>query len=796
MTSIRLFRLCLCSALLISAGPLLAQNSAVVRNLSVRANVGVGESAAVVGFIVSGTSQDIVLRAIGPSLAPSGIEKPLMDPVLEVHDSTGGVIATNDDWQDTQAARFSKGGAYHNFKPSKESESAMAITLPSGAYTAVVRGKNGGTGVALTEIYLTSERADSTVSNISSRAFVGTGENVMIGSVIVEGSGKVDLVMRALGPSLERYGVTAPLADPSIALYDGNGAVLASNNDWQDNHRQAASITSAAVAPPRSAESAIAVALAPGAYTAVVSGKDNGSGVALFEAYQLNAATTADSTAPSPTPTPSIPSAPSNLTATAVSASKINLAWTDNSNNENLFRVQRSTDGMNFIRIATLAANVTTYSDTSLPASTRYYYRVRSRNEAGRSTFSNTAAAKTMATPTPTPTPTATPQPTPTATPEPTATPTPEPTATPTPEPTATPTPEPTATPTPEPSPTPSPTATPRGPSVPRGVFNLVGAGNKVDAVALSSRSVDGISLRQHWVDLEPREGVFNFSYLDTEIARASAAGKQVSIRVPTGGDEMPAWVTTAVRNAGGNTFTFTDSDGQHTIPVFWDPTFLEKKNAVMAALGARYRNHPAVKVVVASFANATTADWNVPHNTDIDAGYGTSEVTRWERAGYTTQKMVDAGKSVIDAAMKAFPYQVISLAVNTNGGRLDEPYHDNYVAEKVIANARTLWGTTRLVVGKNSLKATTAMPLPEPYTALAIWHNSREASTAQTNWRAYDDPTYRINDGVRCDPAAALKKAVDIGIAYGISFIELYQSDIVNLPAVISYAHTELNAN
>ncbi len=458
----------------------------------------------------------------------------------------------------------------------------------------------------------------------------------------------------------------------------------------------------------------------------------------------------------------SIPAPPSNLTAAAVSASHINLAWTDNSSNEGTFRLQRSTDGTNFTVIATLDENVETYSDTALAASRKYYYRVRSRNSDGRSTFSNTAAATTPATSTPSPTPTPTPEPTP----------------------------------TPTPSATPAPTPTPSGPSVPHGVFALIGAGGKVDAATLTSRSVDGISLRQHWVDLEPSDEVFNFAYFDGEIARASAAGKQVSVCLSTGGDEVPAWVMAAVRNAGGSTFSFTDSNGQHTIPVFWDPTLLAKKNAAMAALGARYRNHPAVKIVVVSFSNATTADWNVPHSTDVNAGYGTSEVTRWQRAGYTTQKMIDAGKSVIDTAMKAFPNQVISLAINSNGGILDEPYHDNYVAEKVIANARALWGTTRLVVAKHSLKTNTTPPVPAPETSHAVWYNSYEASAAQTVWAAYDDPSYRINDGIRCDPATALRQSVDIGIAYGISYIELYQKDVVNLPAVTSYAHSQLSVD
>lgn len=112
--------------------------------------------------------------------------------------------------------------------------------------------------------------------------------------------------------------------------------------------------------------------------------------------------------------------------------------------------------------------------------------------------------------------------------------------------------------------------STPR--AMPHGVFDLVGAGSKIDPAAITNPSVDGISLRQHWVELERREGVFNFAYFDAEIARASAAGKQLSIRVPTGGDEMPAWVTAAIRSAGDNTFTFTISNGQQYYSSLLEP--------------------------------------------------------------------------------------------------------------------------------------------------------------------------------------------------------------------------------
>jgi Beta-galactosidase len=343
---------------------------------------------------------------------------------------------------------------------------------------------------------------------------------------------------------------------------------------------------------------------------------------------------------------------------------------------------------------------------------------------------------------------------------------------------------------TPAPTPTPIPTATPK---VPHGVFDLTGAGAGVDPAALANTSVDGISLRQRWADLEPTDGVYNWAYFDSQIAQAQTARKQVLLRVATSVDNMPAWLMPAVRNAGGSTFTFTDSAGQHTIPVFWDATLLAKKNAMITALGARYANNPAVKIVAASFANTSSEDWNVPHGATIDPGYTTSELTRWRNAGYTTQKMITAGNSVIDTTMRAFPNQVVLLAVNSNGNALDYPNDDNYVSETVVANARATWGETRLVVGRNSICTSTAPPPPASATSLALWYNSRDAAAAQTLWNAYGDTSYRLNGGKACAPATALQQSVDIAVSYGIEFIELYETDVINLPGVIAYAHSHL---
>ena len=171
---------------------------------------------------------------------------------------------------------------------------------------------------------------------------------------------------------------------------------------------------------------------------------------------------------------------------------------------------------------------------------------------------------------------------------------------------------------------------------------------------ALDNPDVMGISIRQGWSDLEPTEGNFDWSFLDSEVAKAAAAGKQVMLRIGTQSGK-PAWVTTAIQNAGGLFFTFDDDGVPTTIPVFWDPTYLAKKKAMITALGAHFTNNPTVKIVVASFANATSEDWNVPH-TDAD-------VANWFAVGYTTDKLVDAGRQIIETTMAAFPNQYVTLA-------------------------------------------------------------------------------------------------------------------------------------
>jgi len=297
----------------------------------------------------------------------------------------------------------------------------------------------------------------------------------------------------------------------------------------------------------------------------------------------------------------------------------------------------------------------------------------------------------------------------------------------------------------------------------------------------LANPSVDGISIRQDWKELEPTESVYDWSFLDSEVGRAAAAAKQVLLRINTQANK-PAWVTSAVTNAGGSFFTFDDNGVQTTIPVFWDPTFLAKKKAMIAALGAHFTKNAAVKIVWSSFANANSEDWNVPHTAP--------DVANWFALGYTPEKMLDAGKQIIDATMAAFPNQYVTLAVAGNGtGDLDPD--PSYVSRNAVLAARATW-PGRLIVQKNNL-ATFNPPAPGTDTVFELLWDSRPDVAGQMLDACYGDTTYRNNAGVAADAGLILHNSVNAGFAYGMNYIEIYQTDVVNLPLEISYAHNVL---
>jgi hypothetical protein len=249
-----------------------------------------GDRVGIGGFIVTGVApKRVIVRAIGPSLTRQGLTDVLADPVLELHGPTGFVTITNDNWRDNQEVEIQNTG----LPPTNNNESAIVATLPPGNYTAIVLANGptplARTGLALVEVYDLNE-AVGVLGNISTRAFCGTGDNVVIAGFILGNNGGDDnVIARGMGPSLAGQGVPSPLANPTLELRDSNGALLASDNDWQDNPAQAAIISAAGLAPGNDLEAAIAATLPPGLYTALLAGLNNGTGIGLVEVYDRGA---------------------------------------------------------------------------------------------------------------------------------------------------------------------------------------------------------------------------------------------------------------------------------------------------------------------------------------------------------------------------------------------------------------------------------------------------------------------------------------------------------------------------
>jgi hypothetical protein len=249
-------------------------------NISTRLPVGTGQNVLIGGFIVQGpTPKNVIIRAIGPSLPLPGA---LQDPFLELHDGTGAAIATNDNWRSTQVIDIYAS----SLAPLNDAESAIVATLNPGAYTAVVRGSNNTTGIAVVEAYDLDADRSSKLANIATRGSIQTGDNVMIGGFIVGGgTGPTKVLVRGIGPSLGAFGITNPLADPMLELHNSNGALIDSNDDWRTNQ---ALIQATGLQPTNDAESALLLSNpAPGAYTVILRGKNNGTGVGVVEAYVL-----------------------------------------------------------------------------------------------------------------------------------------------------------------------------------------------------------------------------------------------------------------------------------------------------------------------------------------------------------------------------------------------------------------------------------------------------------------------------------------------------------------------------
>jgi hypothetical protein len=256
-------------------------------NVSTRMRVDTGDNAGIGGFIVTGSApKHVIIRGLGPSLTKFGFPSSelLADPTLELHGPQGFATVINNNWKDSQQTKIENSG----LAPSNELEAAIDVMLAAGNYTAIVRGNpNGnGVGIGLVEVFDLDTSAASKLANLSTRALVRTGNNVVIAGFILGNNGGNDrIIVRGLGPSLTAAGVANPLADPTLELRDQNGMLLKSNNDWAEDSTQASEISGAGLAPSNPKESAVAATLAPGAYTAILAGANGGEGVGLVEVY-------------------------------------------------------------------------------------------------------------------------------------------------------------------------------------------------------------------------------------------------------------------------------------------------------------------------------------------------------------------------------------------------------------------------------------------------------------------------------------------------------------------------------
>jgi hypothetical protein len=315
---------------------------------------------------------------------------------------------------------------------------------------------------------------------------------------------------------------------------------------------------------------------------------------------------------------------------------------------------------------------------------------------------------------------------------------------------------------------------------LPTGIYSLTPPGRPIPSAILTNPLVAGVTVRWQWQDVELMEGRYDWSYFDGEITKVAKAGKKVLLRISSGGKNTPEWVF----DAGVQTFSFVDpqTNATITIPVWWDPIFLEKKKDFIAAMGRHFTANPNIVLVSSSCANTTSDDWAVPtSNTDIQ---------NLLAKGYTSSKLINACEDIIDATMAAFPNQFTLMAINRGAKGLDS--NVDYVASHVVDYAMTRY-PGRFIAQKNSLSASTW----DPWTASKLhrWqvlYDARPMVAGQMLWYVTDDPSCRMNGySTPCNPVQVLRQAVTVGAHYEMLYQEIYQKDILNpdLSCVISDA-------
>ncbi|CAN5482802.1 hypothetical protein BH18VER1_BH18VER1_18140 [soil metagenome] len=260
---------------------------AQLSNISARSRIAAGDDVGIDGFIVTGPgTKKVVLRGLGPSLANG--EEPiagrLTNPRLELHEGNDQTLQVNDDFAEGPDAEMI---AQAGLTPKDGRESAILAELSPGAYTVVLRGSGTETGVGLVELFDIGGAGEAQIGNLSARAFTSTGDNVLIGGLILSGSNPTPVLFRALGPALEQQGVSNALADPILEVFDADGVKIASNDDWREAPN-AAEIEATGLQPVDERESAILITAGGGAYTFIARGKESTEGAALVEAYRLN----------------------------------------------------------------------------------------------------------------------------------------------------------------------------------------------------------------------------------------------------------------------------------------------------------------------------------------------------------------------------------------------------------------------------------------------------------------------------------------------------------------------------
>ena len=252
-----------------------------LQNISTRGLVQTGDGVMIGGFIIAGeTDKTVLIRARGPSLADFGVAGVLEDPYISLSRLTGEYIDSNDNW----ASHSRASEIAVQLQPTNPYEAAIVATLAPGAYTPIVSGVSGGTGVGIVEVFELDTQ--SRLENISTRGFVSTGDDVMIGGFIIDGDTSKRVVIRGRGPSLADFGVQGALMNPNLTLIGLSGEYIDSNDDYA-THAESASLPVQFI-PTNAAESVIMATLEPGAYTAILNGVGNAEGVGIVEVFELD----------------------------------------------------------------------------------------------------------------------------------------------------------------------------------------------------------------------------------------------------------------------------------------------------------------------------------------------------------------------------------------------------------------------------------------------------------------------------------------------------------------------------